>query len=154
MLYCVITVVFIVGLCILYCYYPRTISFELVKKIDKFENCYPRNGFNYVSNQGDIMYWLVTFYQKDICVERGLKGYDSIFVDNLGKELDFEKYDYIITYQKQLKALRHSPYLTKTEDDLYFDKQTPLIPTWESEITDKVYIYQIKKNNRYRAFGP
>ena len=81
-------------------------------------------------------------------------GYDSIFVQNLAKEFDFKKHDYIITYQKQLKALRHSPHLAKTEDDLYFDKKTPLIPTFDTVLTDKVYIYRIKKNNKYRSFGP
>ena len=82
------------------------------------------------------------------------KGYDTIFVTNLAKELDFDRYDYIITYQKQLKELRYSPYLTKTEDGLYHDKRTPLIPTWDSVQTDKVYIYRIKKNEKYRSPGP
>jgi hypothetical protein len=50
--------------------------------------------------------------------------------------------------------LQHSPYLTKTADGLYFDKRTPLIPSWDSVITDKVYIYRIKKNNKFRAPGP
>ena len=59
-----------------------------------------------------------------------------------------------MVYQRQLKELRHSPYFTKTIDGLYFDKRTPLIPTWDSVITDKVYIYRIKKSNKYRAPGP
>ncbi|MDR3048156.1 MAG: hypothetical protein LBU51_11230 [Bacteroidales bacterium] len=150
----IVLAVGVVELYRLYYYYPRTVSFELTNEILKFENCYPRNGFDYVENAEQLMYWLVTFYQRDICVERGLTGYDSIFVQNISKELDFKKCDYLITYQKQLKELQHSPYLTKTEDDLYFDKRTPLIPTWDSVITDKVYIYRIKKNNKYRSFGP
>jgi hypothetical protein len=135
-------------------YYTRTVPFELAKEIDKFENCYPRNGFDYIENAEVLMIYMIDIYKTIYPPSRQKSGYDSIFVANLAKELDFKKYDYLITYQKQLKELRHSPYLTKTEDDLYFDKKTPLIPTWDSVITDKVYIYRIKKNSKYRAFGP
>jgi hypothetical protein len=156
MLYCVTTVVFIVGLCVLYYYYPRSISFELTKEIDEpnldFDISYWLS-YDYVPNEERLMFWMVKKYQYPYS-RADEQGYDSIFVQNLSKELDFKKYDYIITYQKQLKELRHSPYLTKTEDGLYFDKKTPLIPTFDTEITDKVYIYQIKKNNKYRALGP
>jgi hypothetical protein len=157
MLYIVTTVVFIVGLCILYYYYPRKVAFELTKEINKPYLDFDRSyyiGFDYVKDKERLIFYMINYYKKSSCVKAGLKGYDSIFVENLGKELDFKRYDYIITYQKQLKELRHSPYLTKTEDGLYHDKRTPLIPTWDSVITDNVYIYRIKKNNKYRAPGP
>ena len=43
----------------------------------------------------------------------------------------------------------------KSFDILYdYDKKTPLIPTWDKEVTDSLYVYRIKKNNRFRAPGP
>ena len=152
--YCVAMVALIVGLCILFYYYPRHVSFELAKEILKPSKEFDNSqfiGFEYVDSKDRLVYWLVEHY-KHFYPDGQL--YDSNFVDNLGNELDFRKFDYIITYQKQLKELRHSPYLTKAKDDLYFDKKTPLIPTWDSVITNKVYLYRIKKNNKYRSPGP
>jgi len=153
-LYCTITVLLVVGLYDLYYYYPREVSFELAKEILKPHRKFDNSqfvGFEYVDSKDRLIYWLVEHYKHFYPKEQ---GYDSIFVENIGKELDFNKFDYIITYQKQLKMLRHSPYLTRKEDGLYFNKKTPLIPTWDSVITDKVYIYRIKKNNKYRSPGP
>jgi hypothetical protein len=82
-------------------------------------------------------------------------GYDSLYVENLSKDLDFINSDYLITYQRKLSKLHHSPYLTILKDGLYdYDKRIPLIPTWDKEVTDSLYIYRIKKNNRFRAPGP
>lgn len=153
----IILAVFIsVGIYCLYYYYPRRIDFEFVKEINKpdpdFEQ-YQSVSFNYIENKERLTFWLIEKYKYPyswsdyIC-------YDSLFVQNLSKELNFDKYDYIITYHKQLKELRHSPYLTKKRDDLYFEKQIPLIPNFDTLITDKLYIYRIKKNNKYRAPGP
>jgi len=156
MLCSVAIIVFIVGLCVLYYYYPRKVSFELTKEIQKPNKEFDQSsfiGFDYADSEEMLMYWLVEWY-KGFPDREYLHSYDLTFVQNLAKELDFERYDYIITYQKQLKALRHSPHLTKTEDGLYFDKKTPLIPTFDTVITDKIYIYRIKKNNKYRSFGP
>lgn len=149
-----LVIVFVVGLGILYYYYPRSISFEFTMEIQKPHEKFDNSqfvGFDYVANKERLIYYLTDYYKQRYPPQQ---GYDSIFVQNLAEKLDFEKYDYLITYQKQLKALRHSPFLTKTEDGLYFDKKTPLIPTFDTVLTDKVYIYRIKKNNRYRSFGP
>jgi len=151
----VATVVFVVGLCVVYYYYPRKVSFELAKEIDKPYPEFDRTfyvGFDYVVNVERFFVYMIYHYEEFPQYYR--KGYDTIFVTNLAKELDFDRYDYIITYQKQLKELRYSPYLTKTEDGLCHDKQIPLIPTWDGVITDKVYIYRIKKNEKYRSPGP
>jgi len=161
MLYCIIIVVLAVGLCILYSLYynyPRNVSFESTIEIQKPHKEFDLSffiGFHYVDSKDRLMFWMVDYFEKTLaCIRDDLKGYDSLYVEQLSQQLDFKKYDYIITYQKQLNALRHSPFLTKTEDGLYFDKKTPLIPTFDTVITDKVYIYRIKKSNKYRAFGP
>jgi hypothetical protein len=150
----IIILILFIGISCFYYFYPRKVSFELAKEIDKpspeFDNS-QFIGFEYIYNKDRLIYWLVEhyrdFYPQEQC-------YDSIFAENLANELDFTKYDYLIAYQKQLKELRHSPHLTNTRDGLYHCKETPLIPTWDSVITDKVYIYRIKKNNKFRAPGP
>ncbi len=144
-----------VGIYCLYYYYPRNVSFEFVKEIEPFEGLSsPMNGFDYVKDEDKLFFYLIYCYDKPICKERGLMGYNLPFVKRLASELDFETYDYLITYKQKLQSLFYSPYLTKTEDGLYFDKRTPLIPTWDSAQTDKVYIYRIKKNNKFRAPCP
>ena len=154
----ILIIIFIsVGTYCFYYYYPRKVSFELSKEIDKPYSEFSRIdyvGFDYIENAERFKFFMVYYYNKASCIKAELKGYSLIFVENLAKELDFDRYDYIITYQKQLKELRYSPYLTKTEDGLCHDKRTPLIPTWDSVQTDKVYIYRIKKNEKYRSPGP
>jgi hypothetical protein len=157
MLYCIATVVFTVGLSILYYYYPRKVSFELTKEIDKPYSDFDRTyyvGFNHVENKKHLMWYMIDIYKAIYPPSRQEQGYDSIFVENLGKELDFNKYDYIITYQKQLKELTYSPYLANNFDDCRFMDEKPLFPTFDTAITDKVYIYQIKKNKKYRPPCP
>jgi hypothetical protein len=109
--------------------------------------------FDYVENKKRLMFYMVDYYKEEPYLKSEYSGYDSIFVENISKELNFDKYNYIITYQKQLKALTYSPYLAKKEDFLSLPEK-PLIPTFDTIITDKVYIYRIRKNNKYRAPGP
>lgn len=149
-----ILILILIGIYCVHYYYPRKVSFELAKEIDKPYKEFSWIGYDYVENAERLDFYMVRYYNKPSCIKAGLKGYSLNFVENLAQELDFDKYDYIIAYQKKIKELRHSPYLTKTEDCLYFDKRTPLIPTWDSVLTDKVYIYRIEKNNEYRAPGP
>ena len=143
------------GLSALYFYCPRKVSFELATEITKpseeFDNSQYRS-FDYVEDEGQLLFSLVAFFSS--FDDPKLQGFDSLQVSNLAKNLNFKKFDYLVAYQKRIKELRHSPYLTKTEDGLYYDKQIPLIPTWDSEITDQIYIYRIKKNRRFRAPGP
>ena len=154
-LYAVTTLLFVVGLCFVYYFYPRSVHFELAKEIEKPYPEFDRSyfvGFEYIENKESLFFCMVYRYEEPQF--RDMKGYDTVFVKTLSKDLDFDRYDYIIAYQKKLKKLRHSPYLTKTEDGLYHEKRTPLIPIWYSRITDKLYIYRIKKSNKFRPPGP
>lgn len=140
-----------------YYFYPRTVSFEFVEEILLPTNAFDRReyiGFDYVESVDRLYFYLVEFYERIPNDDPKLKGYDRDFVRLLAEDFDFEKYDYLITYQKTLNKLQYSPYLTKEKDDIYFDKRTPLIPTWNKTETDKVYIYRIKKNDHFRAPGP
>ena len=156
-LYCVVLIVVSGIVAVTYYYYPRTVSFELAKEIPLPNETFDRRdyiGFQYVENEFWLFFYLVDYYETRPNVNPKLKGYDRAFVQQLAEDFDFENYDYLITYQKTLSRLQYSPYLTKEKDDLYFDKRTPLIPTWNKAETDKVYIYRIKKNDHFRAFGP
>lgn len=140
-----------------YYFYPRTVSFEFVEEIPLPTDAFDRReyiGFDYVESVDRLYFYLVEFYERIPNDDPKLKGYDRDFVRQLSEGFDFEKYDYLITYQKTLNKLQYSPYLTKEKDDIYFDKRTPLIPTWNKRGTDKVYIYRIKKNDHFRAPGP
>lgn len=140
-----------------YYFYPRTVSFEFVEEIPLPTNAFDRReyiGFDYVESVDRLYFYLVEFYERIPNDDPKLKGYDREFVRFLAEGFDFKKYDYLITYQKTLNKLQYSPYLTKEKDDIYFDRRTPLIPTWNKTETDKVYIYRIKKNDHFRAPGP
>ncbi len=152
--YGIIILICIFGLYNLYYYYPRNVSFELAVEIDKPHKDYdnsPFIGFHTVENKSRLMFWMVEKCESDFPG----KAYDSIFVESVSQKLNYKKFNYIIVYQKELKELRYSPYLTKTRDGLPFNKTTPLIPTFDTSITDKIYIYQLKKTFRkFRSLGP
>ena len=147
------------GITIILFFFPRKVSFELIKQIEKpcIEFDYSYYGWlNYVDEKERLFFYLYEYYNlpKYSYNMNGL-GYDSLYVENLSKDLDFMNSDYLITYQRKLIKLHYSPYLTISKDGLYdYDKKTPLIPTWDKEVTDSLYVYRLKKNNRFRAPGP
>lgn len=54
-----------------------------------------------------------------------------MFVSKIIKETNFDKYDYIISYMKEITSLKYSPHITWIEDGLYFDKRIPLIAEYK-----------------------
>ena len=127
-----LAIIVIAILCYRY-YYSKTVHvpFEFVKEIPKPREDFDRSQwltYHYVRNEERLMYFLVDWYKTTYPPEKQKKGYDSVFVQHLGKELNFDKYDHIITYQKQLKDLAYSPYLAKTEDGLGYLKESLLSP--------------------------
>ena len=142
----------------LWYYHPRKVSFELILRIPKPNATFDRSdwlSYDYIANEDQLFFFMVDWYDKFSPNDSlYMSGYETSCIKNLKKQLDFTKYDYIITYQKQLISLNYSPRLTKRKDGLYFDKRIPLIPTFDNVFTNKVYIYQIKKSRRFRAPGP
>ncbi|MBO4230193.1 MAG: hypothetical protein J5886_00795, partial [Bacteroidales bacterium] len=97
MLYFGTTAALVVGLCILYYYYPRKVSFELAKEIEKPYPEFDRTsyvGFDYVEDAERLKFYMVNYYNKASCIESELKDYSLVFVENLAKILDFSRYDY------------------------------------------------------------
>jgi len=152
----IILVVFVsVGAYFLYYYHTRRIAFTFVKEIPIPNENYDNSrwfSYHYIQNEERLMYCLIDYYKHRNPPQQ---GYDSTFAHNVGNAFDYEHYDYIMVYQKQLKDLTYSPYLAKKYDYIgNCEAKKPLIPTFDTVITDKVYIYRIKKNNKYRAPGP
>lgn len=157
-----ITVLIILGISIsiflFWYYHVRHVKFELEKVLAPPEHGVGGNadfmGFELVENENDLLFWLCEQFKKSYYRDNGVIGYDMEYAKKLSKELDYENYNYIITYNKEILDLQHSPYLTRHEDGLYFDERTPLFPTFYTKRTDKVYIYKIKNDCKYRCFGP
>lgn len=148
-----VILIFVTIYCVHY-YYPRKISFILVKELNKPNNIDNSQGlsYHYIQKKERLIYFLTDYYKQRYPPQQ---GYDSTFANDIAEMFDYEHYDYIITSQKQLKALTYSPYLAKKEDGLgNCEKEKPLIPTFDTVITESIYIYQIEKNNKYRAPGP
>ena len=144
----------LVSICHLFNYYTtQTLSFEYVSRIPKFDNCYPM-GINYIRNKDMMRYWLVDFYKKPSCIRAGLVGCDSIVVSNLITTLNFDEYDYVVSYLRRISKLKYSPYLKKTSEDCLHYSQMPLIPEYERDTIDSIYIYRVKKNNIFRSLIP
>ena len=156
----IIIAIFVLSI-LLWCIYyfvPRHVIFEHVKTINQPIRYYDRTeetNFNYISNKNDLWWWFRDWYSTDpLFIEKGIIGYDSLFIAQLSEELDYCNYDYIITYQRELKELKHSPYMSHDDAAYYFDKRTPLIPVFKEKHTTKVYIYKIKKSGDFRSTGP
>ena len=133
-----------------YYYTERTVPFEYVTRIPKFDGCHPQ-GFDYANTGERVYYYLVDYYKNPARQKKGLAGCDSVLVSRLIQDLDFERYDYVITYMQKMTKLKHSPYLTNNFDDLYFDKRTPLIAEYDGLTYDSLYVYRIRKNSNFRA---
>ena len=158
----VITLIVVLGMlfsiCLFWYFYVRHVKFDLVKVLDPPKHGIGGNadfrGFELVENENDLLFWLCEQFKKSYYRDKGVIGYDIGYVKLLSKELDYDNFSYLITYSKEVIDLQHSPYLTRHEDGLYFDKRIPLFPKFNSNSTNKIYIYKIKKDGKYRCFGP
>lgn len=130
-----------------YYYIPRNMRFSKVAQIyDNSDFLSSFTGFHYVSNEDELHYWLIEYR-----IERQMPPCQDI--EKCATTMDFERYDYLITYHKPLRKLQYSLYLRKMYDGLYFDPKMPLVAQW-GMTTDSIYIYQIYKNSRFRSVGP
>lgn len=157
----IVIVFFVFVAILLWCIYyfvPRHVNFELVQTFDQPVPYFDRTkeiNFNYIHDRDDVWFWFGEWYSTHpYFIEKNIVGYDSIFIKQLADELDYSRFDYIVTYQRELKELKHSPCLSHDDAAYYFDKRTPLIPVFKEKHTTKVYIYRIKKNGDFRSTGP
>ncbi len=137
-----IVILFIIAF---YYYYPRKVAFHykatLLLPYEGF-NHYDRMYYYYISDKNQLFKFLE---------ERA--GYDSLYIKKISAMLDFEHFHYILTFNKQLLYLRHSPKLTNEDAANYLEK-TPLYPIYDNIFTKNAYLYELKKNTKYRSLGP
>ena len=90
MLCFIVAVVFVVGLCVVYYYYPRKVSFELAKEIDKPYSEFSRIdyvGFDYIENAERFEFFMVYYYNKASCIKAELKDMILFLLQILPKSL-------------------------------------------------------------------
>jgi hypothetical protein len=127
-------------------YYKRKIYFYLYKVIElpyeEFDE-YNSKYFHILDSQSSMCHYLID-----------MQGYDSLYVFDLMKQLNFEVNDYIISYNKELVELSYSPYLSRSKDGCGYLKDIPLIPLYNDFKTDSVFIYRTSKLHGYRVPCP
>ena len=73
-------------------------------------------------------------------------GFDSLYIQQVIDSLNFETYDFVISYQKRISKLFWNHYLR------YYDTGSliPLTARFEKEITHSLHIYAIYPRHKYR----
>lgn len=141
------TVFLIAGVVLIayYIFHQREVSFEFVRTMKIPGNTDSPLTFYYTPSQERLKYWMF-----DYRIENNQPVIENI---DLGM-FDFEKYDYLLFFGKKLLNLRYSPWLTYSEDECHYLKETPLFSTLEDDSIDKLYIYRISKTNKFRSPCP
>ena len=139
----------------LYIFYPRNVKFTYALEIDAHKYISKCNCISYCSEYKDIEHCLHNSLNDLNNPREKIVGYSKSYLKEIATNLNFNNYDYIITYKQQLDKLSYSPYLTLTEDALYLiNSKCPLIPTFKETKSNKVYFYAVRKNNKFRILGP
>lgn len=138
----IIIVFLLIGVLIFgYYYYPRKVNFELVNQVKVAQVDHP---IIVVSERKILDKFLKEIFEteqiSDITIDYSL--------------LDFNKNDYVISFNKKLLSLKHSPYLSKKYDLCPYLKEKPVIPEFTNDIDESIYIYKIDKKGKYRAICP
>lgn len=140
------TIAFAIVVCICGYYlifYPHSMPFQFDCAMAMDGNTHSPSSFYYAPTEDWFLYWIDT--SEDI---------PQLVVRPDLSHFDFEKYDYLLYKGKKLTSLNYSPWLTYTEDEIHYDKRIPLISTLEDASLDTLYIYKIKKTNKFRPPGP
>lgn len=120
--------------------FERAMAFE--QPYDSFDGSYLRK-FLYVGSQEDMVNCL--------CKSDVNLSYSDTFATRICSECDFEKYDYLITLNRELDSLKYSGYLTDHEDCAPWNERTPLIPVFKKNTDDSIYVYRIQKTKMFRC---
>ena len=154
-IFIVFIIVFTIVSIALYIFYPRNVKFIYILEFDAHEYLKPSDRIDYCFNYRSMI--LALQYRINDPNNKGKKimGYSDSFLEEIANQLDFDNFDYIISTMRPLNKLLYSPYLTVANDTVYhIDSRYPLIPKFDQKVTNKVYFYAIKKNNKFRNLGP
>ena len=130
-----------------YCnyYWERSEPFEFVCGIPGGEGCRPQ-GIDYVRDQEQMLHFLT---------EEGERGVDeSASILKYVDTLNYERYDYILSYMRKIESLNYSPYLSDLHDCAPSLPQTPIVPTYYGQQYDSIYIYRVQANDKFRHPAP
>lgn len=120
--------------------FERAMAFE--QPYDSFDGSYLKT-FLYVGFQEDMVNCL--------CKNDVNLSYSDTFATRVCSECDFEKYDYLITLNRELDSLKYSGCLTDHEDCAPWDERTPLISVFKKNTDDSIYVYRIQKTKMFRC---
>ena len=130
-----------------YCnyYWERSEPFEFVCGIPGGEGCHPQ-GIDYVRDKEQMLHFLT---------EEGERGVDqSASILKYVDTLNYERYDYILSYMRKIESLNYSPYLSDLHDCAPSLPQTPIVPTYYGQQYDSIYIYRVQANDKFRHPAP
>ncbi|MBQ3730437.1 MAG: hypothetical protein IJK93_03405 [Muribaculaceae bacterium] len=139
-------------------YRVRNVDFQFVKTFQVPNNEYDETSFTsyyYIDDDESLDYFL----GKNLSDYFGY-CYDSLFIDKMKGELNFKDYDYLLSPQKKIVNLSYSPSHNKN----YYDgcghqlhalgDRDVLEPVFEDGSIDSMYLYRIKKTNKFIQPGP
>ena len=144
----IIAILVLVPTCIMggliYRYFHRYyVPFEFHSTIAIVGNNSRPTTFCYASDADRINFWLNDY--------RESHNLQPIIKDADLSSFDFQKYDYLLFSGYKLEALYYSSWLTHKNDECYsYDKRIPLMSTLASGSKDTMYIYRIKKTDKFR----
>lgn len=147
-----IVIMFLILTCVfgglIYRYYHCSyVPFEFHTTIAIVGNTSSPSGFVYADNTERLMFWL-NDYREWSNLQPAIEDIDL-------SSYDFQKYDYLLFSGYKLESLYYSPWLTHKNDECYnYDRRIPLMSTLVSGSIDTMYIYRIRKTDRFRAPCP
>jgi len=69
--------------------------------------------------------------------------------------LDFDHYDYLITFGRHLTSLTYTPYYALKYDQCPFLKKKPIKATYDTDIIGSyICVYKLEEKNKYRLICP
>ena len=81
--------------------------------------------------------------------------YDSLFIDRMKGELNFKEYDYLLSPQKKIIKLYYSSSNTERYSDGWpVGNKDVLEPVFDKGSIDSMYLYRIKKTDKFIQPGP
>lgn len=144
----------IITSCVYY-FYHRNIKFEEVNRLYDIEfRLRMFQSPTFISTPNKLFEVLIDWRDKAYGYDSTVVvPYNSELVESLADSMDFDKYDYIISYNRELGEIIYAPYLSDCIYDLIGGEKTFLIPLFKGNVTDFIYIYRIRKID-YEEFCP
>ena len=150
----------ILGVCGYFIHYYRVkhVDFQFVKTFQVPNKKYNQTSFTsyyYIDSDESLNHFLGKYLSDHFgyC-------YDGLFIDKMKGEFNFKDYDYLLSPQKKIINLSYSPSHNKN----YYDgcghqlhalgDRDVLEPVFDKGSIDSMYLYRIKKTDKFIQPGP